>query len=986
MVGIGALVLSLALHFEPAPGGSPVATKYVAVSQRYTAALSETGVSLSFPSAGSVTMTLPPTRMEAEERQPGVSHYYAGGRPGWRIGVPHFARVRYRAVFPGIDLVVYGSGAQLEYDWIVGPGGDPARIHFSFQNRSHWRIDGNGDLVLTMPAGELRHRKPSIYQPAGAARHPVGGGFVELSAGEFGFRVDAYDRTKPLIFDPVMVFASGFGGTGYRSFSTFPAYATLTQDAGTGIAVDGAGNIYVTGYSAGAGFPLVKGFGPTPPACDPCDPSWQFVSKLSADGKTLLYSTFVAQSQLLLSGAGIVSGPPGVYDLPRGRSVAADSSGNVYLTGSTNGVNFPTVNGQPAATAGGLDAFVMKLNPSGQLVGSVLLGGTGDDLGNAIALGPDGSLYLAGQTMSSDFPITPGAYSSRAASGSAFVAKLNPALIGTGPSLSPIIYSTYFGASSFPLIGADGSGNAYVTVDGGLPVTAGAVQTAPAGFMVGKIDPSGTRLLYATYFGGTGHDYARGMAVDASGAVYLAGYTSSVDLPTSSGSLQAQPPPVLSRPSNYYTGFVAKLSPDATRLIYSTYLGGTSGYDYNYAVTVDPVGNAYVGGGAQSADFPIRNGIQVSPVNELCPTYNDPSSFIATGAEYCSAGGTLTVLNPTGSALVWSTFLGYGAVMDVAVDPSGGVYAAGMGILLDGKTVGAGASNTVGVVKIAPQGNPVQFASNGVTNAASFHPGLPGPGGLATLFVQGVAVSGTVAATQFPLPTTLAGVSIVVDGTPAPILAVADDGVVNGVQMQQINFQVPSEVSALPGESSIVDTLMPGAAHVVELRYGGLSTFASPETVGPGIFLLPDGTPAIQHAADYSLVTAAHPVVKGETIIVYATGLGTVKNGPPTGMPADGVAPVTGCSLQVAPGGGPALSVVTGPPYIAASQSFGQIAYAGLTPGTAGLYQLNVVTSASLPSGTAGLEINFDQCWPLYYAQFPPSNYFESNLVTVPVQ
>jgi uncharacterized protein (TIGR03437 family) len=375
-----------------------------------------------------------------------------------------------------------------------------------------------------------------------------------------------------------------------------------------------------------------------------------------------------------------------------------------------------------------------------------------------------------------------------------------------------------------------------------------------------------------------------------------------------------------------------------------------------------------------SADFPIHNGIQVSLETSPCPVWFDASSFLEAGFEYCGSAGTLTVVNPQGDAIVWSTFLGYGSVTDVALDSAGNVYATGVGIVLQGSTLAASPSNSIGVVKIAPQGMPVQFDSNGIRNAASFNPGLPGPGGLATIFVHGVAVSGIVEASGYPLPTTLAGVSIVVDGTPAPILAVADIGAVNGVDTQQINFQVPFEIVAFPGGGGN-HTVCPSCAHIVELRFGGQSTFASPQGVGPGIFVLPDGTPAIQHAADYSLVTASNPLVKGETIIIYATGLGSVVNGPATGMPATGAAPMsTKCGMP---------SVVVTAPYTPGSMT---VLYAGLTPGSAGLYQLNVVTSSVLPSGMVGLQIDYNQCWPLRIIPTPPPNYFESNNVSVPVK
>ena len=462
--------------------------------------------------------------------------------------------------------------------------------------------------------------------------------------------------------------------------------------------------------------------------------------------------------------------------------MAIDSNGNVYVTGSTTGSKFPSLNGKPTVTAGGHDAFVLKLNPAGQLAGSMLLGGQGDDLGNCLALGADGALYLTGVTNSSNFPTTAGVYQAQPPTKgfSVFLAKINSAAIGSSTT-SPVIYSTYLEPGLAPLIAVDPSGNAYLVISTGLASlgTPGSFQSAappksvPLVYdnLIVKINATGTTVLYATYFDGSGYDYANGLAVDALGSVYLSGTTTSPDLPTTGGSLQPNAPATLSYPGYGYTmGFLAKFSPDAKSLIYSTYLGGTGGYDYGSGVAVDNSGNAYIGGTTLSADFPVQNGIQVTLENSPCGTWSDPSSILPAGYQYCGSAGTLTVVNPQGNAIVWSTFLGYGSVADVALDSAGNVYATGIGIVLEGSTLASSPSNSVGVVKIAPHGMPVQFDSNGITNAASFNPGLPGPGGLATIFAHGVAVSGIVEASEYPLPTALAGVSIVVDGTPAPIL------------------------------------------------------------------------------------------------------------------------------------------------------------------------------------------------------------------------
>src|SRR5258708_2251304 len=252
-------------------------------------------------------------------------------------------------------------------------------------------------------------------------------------------------------------------------------------------------------------------------------------------------------------------------------------------------------------------------------------------------------------------------------------------------------------------------------------------------------------------------------------------------------------------------------------------------------IAVDSSGNAYVGGTTSSSNFPILNAIQVSPNNQIC-YYGAGDPFdMPTSENYCPSGGFLTVLNSTGSALVWSTYLGSGMVNAIALDAGGNVYATGDGIDVNGATVPLSPGNSVGVVKIASQGAPVQFSVSGITNGASFISGLPQPGGLASIFVHGLSVSGIVQASGTPLPAELNGVSVFVDGKPAPMLAVANLPVANPVGMQQINFQVPFEVNWQGGT---------GTPNLVEVRFRGVSTFAFPETVTSGIFVLPDGSPA----------------------------------------------------------------------------------------------------------------------------------------------
>ena len=970
MLALAALALTISLHFEPNRGPAEPQVRYVAVAPQYTLALSDTAIAMQFPRGGSLRMNIPHAVPEAVDPLPGRTNYYLGGDPAaWRTGIPNYARVRYRSVFRGVDLVVYGDQQEIEYDWVVAAGGDPSAIRFSFTGASHLRVDANGGLVLEAAGREIRHRKPCIYQVEGGRRREIGGGFVVARNGQVRFRVGPYDKRRTLVIDPKLVYATGFGGSGYAVVQSRPYFS---GDNGTGIAVDRNGDAYVAGLAYSTDFPLINSLEAAP---SQAGFAAVFVAKLSADGSTLLYSTYITVDT---TGQSALAPP----------AITVDSNGNAWVTGNTSGTSFPLVYGGSAVTAGGYDAFLLALDPNGALLASQLFGGSADDAGTSIAFGPDGNLYIAGTTGSPNFPTTPGAYrTAPVSSQDLFLMEINPGtVIGRFPgSQSPIVYSTYLGPGNSPFVAVDASGNAYVsasTTSTAWTATAGVVQAKCAGQSCAnavalKVSPSGSSLLYVTYFGGSGTETVGGLAVDQSGNAYISGSTSSTDLPTTSGAFQ----PAL--PAGFgltQTGFVAKLNPDATRLVYATYFGGST-YDQVLGIAVDDSGNAYVAGGTYSPELPMLNAIEVGPANTPCLSFNvalGPGSAPVTGEGYCSWAGFLGVLNPAGAALVWSTFLGTGSAYTgigvgeasliaqprgpacaVALDSAGNVYVTGQRIGIDERIVASSPADIVGVVKIAPLGNPLQFPADGLTNGASFLPGLPAPGGLASLFLHGLNVSGTVIGTGDPLPTELEGVSVVVGGFPAPILAVANIPVSNPLGMQQINFQVPFETQT----------------NLVEVRYQGLSTFVFPQVAAPGIFTLPDGSGAIQHASDYSLVTASNPAAPGETIVIYATGLGPVTGTVADGTPAPGPAPVQQLCQpsSVMLGGTPGN--FDGTP--------ANILYAGLAPGYVGLYQVNVQVPPSMPAGPSSLYIFAPGCW---LRGLPPLNSGFGNTVTLPVQ
>jgi hypothetical protein len=413
------------------------------------------------------------------EELPGRSNYFIGNDPKkWRTNVPTYARVKYANVYPGVDLVYYGNQGQLEYDFVVQPGADPSRIALDIEpslvpapGHPSWaplRVAENGDLVVGTKGGEVVFRKPIVYQPATDSgqwtRDLVEGKYVIRAGQQITFDIASYDKTRPLVIDPTLVYSTYLGGSQF--------------DAGTGIVVDAIGNAYVIGSAESADFPTTRG------AFQPTKSGFRnaIISKLNAAGSALVYSTYLGGS----------SGAEG------GRAIAVDTSGNAYVIGDTTSDDFPTTPGAFQPTFGGdTDAFVTKLNATGSgLVYSTFLGGSSLDGvpdGGGIVVDAMGNAYVTGLTSSADFPTTPGAFQTTGAFEVAFVTKLNP----TG---SALVYSTYLGVnftSGFG-IALDASDNAYVTgvtSSADFPTTPGAFQTTKPGslnfsrFVAGRSGP-----------------------------------------------------------------------------------------------------------------------------------------------------------------------------------------------------------------------------------------------------------------------------------------------------------------------------------------------------------------------------------------------------------------------------------------------------------------------------------------------------------------
>jgi hypothetical protein len=601
---------------------------------------------------------------------PGKSNYFIGNDPKkWRTNVPNYSRVKYSDVYPGIDLVYYGNQGRLEYDFVVAAGADPKAIRISVasiydrrsgDHRLPLQIAANGDLVIPTEGGEVRFRKPAVCQAAGSIlragiqnRKSLDGRYFITHDHIIAFDLRPYDKKTPLVIDPVL------------SYST---YLGDSDTGGLGIAVDPSGDALVIGGTTSSDFPTAtSAIQPTFGGADllclfNTNPDYfcgdAFVAKLNSTGTALIYSTYLGGS-----------------DSDVGLGIAADSSGNAYLTGNTNSSDFPTTAGAFQRAFGGSgggiqfelgaslrpvfgDAFVTKLDPSGVLLYSTYLGGSGSELSRGIAVDSGGNVYVAGVTSSTNFPVLH-AFQSQSPGGAAFVTKLN----ATGSSL---VFSTYLGGNDWANgIAVDTMGSAYVTgatvcattarcTD--FPTTLGAFQPTPNGSdqlaFVTKLIGDGSALEYSTFLGGSdGQESGRGIAVDAAGNAYVTGVTTSFSFPTTPGAFEPSAP--TASPSLCSSNaFVSKLDPTGASLVYSTYLGGT-GCDESFAIALDSGLNVFVIGLTSSAtaagtdDFPLVDPIQSTfrAVNGLCFASPCGDAFISE-------------FNPAGSALLFSTYLG----------------------------------------------------------------------------------------------------------------------------------------------------------------------------------------------------------------------------------------------------------------------------------------------------------------------------------------
>ncbi|MGA2101336.1 MAG: SBBP repeat-containing protein, partial [Candidatus Sulfotelmatobacter sp.] len=427
------------MTFEENRGQTDPQVKFLSRAKGYTAFLTSGGIVLSLRPTKMVKGGLPSNSSTAQNRrapnatvefrlvgsaantvsvgeylQPGRVNYFMGSdHSKWRTNVPTYRSVRYKNIYPGIDLIYYGNHQQLEYDFAISPGADPRLIQFGIKGASRIELDEAGNLVLQTGGGELHFQSPVVYQESDGKRVPVRGSYVLKDATHIAFQVASYDESKLLVIDPVLMYSTYLGGSG--------------DDQASGIAVDTAGNVYVAGSTDSTAFPLTTSGSHPAPAVQ----THVFVAKLDATGSNLIYADFL-----------------GGNNEDNGFALALDAANNVYVTGSTASNNFPMVNPYQGTYPGGFDGFLSKISPDGSsLLYSTYFGGTGTDIPSGLAVDPAGEMVVAGYTSSTDFPVA-NAYQAVASANQGGQYGNYGFLTKFSPDGSSLVYSTYFGGSS----------------------------------------------------------------------------------------------------------------------------------------------------------------------------------------------------------------------------------------------------------------------------------------------------------------------------------------------------------------------------------------------------------------------------------------------------------------------------------------------------------------------------------------------------------
>ncbi len=914
------------IAFEPNVGQAASPVKFLAHTRQATVWMTQRevvlgGVKIRFEGGAANP------RIEGEERLGSISNYFAGNdRSSWHTDVPNFAKVRYREVYRGIDVVFYGNPGRLEYDFVLRAGADPERIRLKFAGSESVRVDG-GDLVVKGAKGEMRNLSPAIMQDG----KKVKGRWVVNEKNQAGFVVEGYDRAKPLVIDPVLTYASYLGGSENQQV--------------TGVTIDAQGNILVCGYTdSDYSFPTVAALYPQSNA-DTDQTNYSFVAKFNpaaSGAASLVYSTYFATGGVLVQGS-------------RAWGITTDSSGNAYFVGDTWD-NLPLVNplqGQSTylnandCATGGLGSgdfpcrhgYIAKLSPTGsQLLFSTYLGGSDDDSALAIVLDHAGDLYITGSTESTDFPLM-GNYVQEVLRGiknpNAFVTEIS--------STYQMKYSTFFGANGLTQghgIAVDSSGNVYFSGSAtgpALPITAGAYQAVypgganqPSAGFVAIVNPAQSpSLVYSTYLGGV--DYATalyGVAADGKGNVYVAGASEASNYPVT-------PATDIRGPStaDFSKAVVTELNPSmqgSGQLVYSTIVDGSYMSSAN-GIVLDAQNKIWIAGYSSSINFPTT-------ANAFQPLYAGEinSSGLPT------ALGMVAQIDPTQSglaALLYATFLGGPVVADmnaIAMDAAGktiavaGYVETSSPVTLSGfqTAYSGGADAYLARFDLTQTGPLTTNVENGASLSADTIRALS-PGLIFTIKGTGlgpsIAQGGAFDPATGKVSTNVAGVQVLVNNVACPLLYLSST---------QINAIAPYELA------SQVGNLVP--VEVIYNKVLGSVVYEEVEATAPGIFSFDDGSGqgAILNQ-DSSVNGASNAAARGTIVQIFASGEG--QTNPPGVDGAIANEPVGQIPAPVAP-----VSVTIGGVATAAP------VYAGTLPGgVAGAFQIDVTVPANAPTGSA---------------------------------
>jgi uncharacterized protein (TIGR03437 family) len=964
---------SLPLSFEANRGQADPAVNFLSRGAGYTLFISpgSAAFKLRSPRENSAPALIrvkvvganPHAGVSGSESLPGTVNYFLGNDPDkWIRGVSTFGKANYRQIYRGIDVVYYGTQRQLEYDFVVAPGADPKQIGMEFAGATP-RLGADGSLVLMVDGAPLTFHKPVVWQTVGGKKQMVAGNY-KLSGGLVHFALGKYDRNLALVIDPVVTWLTYLGGTKNDQLgnTTYSPSGNPTQ----AMAVDLAGNVYVTGYTQSTDFPLQNAIQKTNTTNAPTG----FVSKLNAAGTQLIYSTYI--------GGGVLSD----NTTTRANAIAVDGSGNAYLTGFTSAPQFPVTAGayqticgvlfQGASNCPGTEsAFVTKLSPAGALVYSTFLG-HGGETGVAVAVDAKGQAYVAGSTgaqcasNSTDacFPTTANAVLQGQAfnhttspnnfnQGSAFISVLDAA----GANL---LYSSLWGGNGAPTgnqhatfgsgAAVDPAGNFYLTgttSSNQLPVTPGAFQTTfngnpNAGFgtstrgFVAKFNPVGSGaglgagLTYSTYVGGLDktivnyQDTIAGIAADAAGNAYISG-NASYDFPATAGANNSTPCPPGSGCGN--RGFLAKLNPAGSALVWATFVGTIVRPDLSTASTISPprldaAGNVYISGVAgNNTQYPLVNPLQAA------------NGF---------GGVYVTMYDPTGSTIYFSTVI-YDPTSNTQIFNSGVDVDAQGNIYVAGYTPAIAMPVTAGAFQPGNAGNfdafiakisiPSPTVTTGGVVPIFSTVGTVQPGEWISIFGTNLGI-GTTTWNPGSFPTSLGGTSVTIDGEAAFLWYVSPT---------QINLQVPEDTNT--GSVPVVVTTATGAvakSTVILAPVAPSFSLLDGKHVA-GIILRANGSGAygggtydIIGPTGSSLGYATVAAKAGDVVELFGVGFGPTSPAVPVGAVFSGAAATTNPVTL-------SINNVSVTPFFAGESS-------------AGLYQLNVTIPPALAAGDVSLQ------------------------------